>query len=272
MDTLKGYIEDAFTGNARSRGSPKLLPVYKHFNLGQALYELGIYLERDARFEDGTVGWSQTPRVIAVKPTTVDPVCVAFHEIAHLLLPRRPGRSSPRTKAVLEVEAELTAFLVKRCLGSKIHLSRVRDYIQTQIKKARPLTPRFELVEKAALEILEAGRTEHRVSPGIAGLGLAAARRDYDVAARSANVFWDKRDRKTDAPLPMPTGHRDLLSENYSISCVECGDDEALFVRECIDELCKRCIRTRLAWERDNGLIRKSEYRDLVRELSARFG
>jgi hypothetical protein len=271
MDNLNVYIGDALRGNARVRGSAKLLPVYKHFNLHQALDELSIYVERDAKFEDGAVGWSQG-RVIAVKPTTVDPVCVAFHEIAHVLLPRRRGRTSARTKAVLEVEVELTAFLVKRCLGSKIHLSRARNYIQSQMKKARPLTPRFELVEKAALEILEAGRTDHRVSPGIAGLGLAIARRDYDVATRSANVFWKERDRKTDDRLPMPTGHRDPLSEDYGITCVECDDDDALFVRECIDELCKRCMRTRLAWERDNGLIRKSEYRNLVRELSARFG
>jgi hypothetical protein len=166
----------------------------------------------------------------------------------------------------------LTAFLVKRCLGSKIYLSHARGYIQRQIKKARPLTPRFELVEKAAFEILEAGKTDRRVSPGTVGLGLAVARRDYAAAERSANVFWEKRDRKTDARLPMPTGHRDPFSEVYDITCVECGDLDALYVEECMDELCKRCTRARLAWERDNGLIRKSEYRNLVRELSARFG
>lgn len=222
-------------------------------------------------FEDGVAGWA-TAHAIAVRPTCYDPIAIACHEIAHLLLPRRRGRTSARTEAIIEVEAELTAFLVKRCLGSKIHLSRARSYIQSQIKKAHPLTPRFELVEKAALEILEAGKIDRRVSPGTVGLGLAVARRNYAAAERSANVFWKERDRKTDARLPMPTGHRDPFSEVYNPTCVECGDDQALYVRECMDELCKQCMRTRLAWERDNGLIRKSEYRNLVRELSTQFG
>jgi hypothetical protein len=87
---------------------------------------------------------------------------------------------------------------------------------------------------------------------------LAADRR----RSRARRMAWRR----------MWPGYRDPLSEVYSATCVDCGDDDdAGSIRECQDELCKRCMRKRLAWERDNGLIRKSEYRNLVRELSAQF-
>jgi hypothetical protein len=273
MDTLKAYIEDALTGNARVRGSPKLVPVYKHFNLRQALDRLDIFLftERHAEFDEGSLGWSHAHRRnIAVRALCNDPVHVAFHEIAHILLPNR-GNESDRTIARNEVEAELTAFLVKRCLGSKIYLSQSRSYIQTYLEKARPLKPRIELVKEAALKIIEAGRTDYRVSPGTTDIGMATARRNYNAAERSANFFWQKRGQAPGDRLAMPTGFRDPLSDTYVEACVECGDDDARYIEECMDELCKRCMRARLGWERDNGLIRKSEYRDLVRELSAQF-
>ena len=119
------------------RGAPKRLPIYKHFNLCQALEQLEIWLRPDTKFEDGVIGWAEA-RSIAVKPGSSDPVYVAFHEMAHIILPRRSGRINDRTTAVLEVEIELTAFLVKRCLGSKIYLSHGRDYIQSRMKKAHP--------------------------------------------------------------------------------------------------------------------------------------
>jgi hypothetical protein len=275
QDILEAYIEDALTGSARMRGSPKRLPVYKHFNLRQALDRLNIFLfsERTVEFDDGSLGWSQArQRNIAVRARCDDPVHVAFHELAHVLLPNQRGRTSARTKAREEVEAELTAFLVKRCLGSKIYLSYSRSYIRNHMERARPLRPRIELVKKVALEIFEAGRTERRVSPGTIGIGIATARRDYNAAERSANFFWKKREDAPDDRLPMPNGFRDPLSEAYIEACVDCGDDDARYIKECQDELCKRCMRARLAWERDHGLIRKSEYGNLVRELSARFG
>jgi hypothetical protein len=167
-------------------------------------WRLEIHLEPAPDFEDGIGGWSIShTKSIAVRPGCGDPVNVAVHEIAHLLLPNRCGRSTTRTKAVDEAEAELTAFLVKRCLGNRIYLSLGRRYIQDAMKKAKPLKPRLELVEKAALQIPEAGRTNHRVSPGTDCLGLAIANRDHVAATRSANFFWKNREHEPDERLPM---------------------------------------------------------------------
>lgn len=107
-----------------------------------------------------STGYARTnERIVAISPLAFDPVKTMFHEVAHVLL--HPGIISDHEqlpKDVREVEAELTAYIVKSALGLFDNLEYSRGYIRNWITDTSLEKVRFSKVFAAADTILKAGR------------------------------------------------------------------------------------------------------------------
>ena len=104
-----------------SRTLPEPIP---DFDLARALAKLEITLLSQKPFAivDGNTQGYAVPRehVIAISPIAFDPTKTGIHEAAHVLLHGDEGQlvdTDRPERSTREVEAELTAYLVKAALG-----------------------------------------------------------------------------------------------------------------------------------------------------------
>jgi len=136
-------------------------PPVPGFDKDKMLSELHITEEPFQSLSGNCMGYAKTDaRIIAVSPLAFDSFKTLFHECAHVLL--HPGILSADderpARDVREVEAELSAYLVKSVLGSTDGLEFSRGYIRNWIDDGTVEKVRFPKVYSAADAILKAGR------------------------------------------------------------------------------------------------------------------
>lgn len=139
------------------------VPTVPDFEITKAERELEIIVEPFHHSDGNCQGYAITDkRIIAINPVAYDPLKTSFHECAHVLLHPNTKSSDTATLArdVKEVEAELTAYLVKSSLGQTQNLEYSRGYIQHWISDTTVEKVRFSSVFSAADRILKAGRIE----------------------------------------------------------------------------------------------------------------
>jgi len=132
------------------------------FDIHQAVLTLNIKEEPFQSMSGNSMGYARTAeRTISVSPLAFDPLKTRIHEISHVILHTdlfsiHSSDSLPRD--VREVEAELTAYLVKSALGNTDNLELSRGYIQNWLDDKTLNRVRFSKVYGAADAILTAGR------------------------------------------------------------------------------------------------------------------
>jgi hypothetical protein len=102
-------------------------------------------------------------RVMAISPIAFDPTKTGINEAAHVLLHGDEGQlvdTDRPERSTREVEAELTAYLVKAALGIDNGQEFSREYIQNWLAGTQTEKVRFPAVFGAVDRILKAGRPE----------------------------------------------------------------------------------------------------------------
>jgi hypothetical protein len=161
-------------GLSQTEGKEYVPPPTPGFDIHKAVLELNIREEPFQSISGNSMGYAKTAeKTIAVSPLAFDRLKTRVHETAHIILhtdlfSMHSSESLPRD--CREVEAELTAYLVKSALGSTENLEFSRGYIQNWISDKTLEKVRFSKVYGAADAILKAGRLEPE-RPG----GLRAA-------------------------------------------------------------------------------------------------
>ena len=140
---------------------PEPLP---DFDITRALAKLEI-TQKDFAAVDGNMQGYAIPneRTIAISPIAFDPTKTAIHEAAHVILHGTEGQlidTDRPERSAREVEAELTAYLVKASLGIDKGQEFSRGYIQNWLAGTQTDKVRFPAVFGAVDKILKAGRPE----------------------------------------------------------------------------------------------------------------
>ena len=131
------------------------------FDTDRMLAALNIKREPCKAISGNSMGYAKTgDRTVAVSQLGFDKHETLFHECAHILLD--PGLSSidgeDLSRDAREVEAELTAYLVKSTRGDIANLQYSRGYIQNWIDHSTFEKVRFPKVYAAVDTLLKAGR------------------------------------------------------------------------------------------------------------------
>jgi antirestriction protein ArdC len=138
------------------------------FDLTRALAKLEITQKPFAVVDGNMQGYAiPRERVIAVSPIAFDPTKTGIHEAAHVLLHGDQGQLTDTDRperSTREVEAELTAYLVKASLGITDGLEFSRGYIQNWLRDSSTEKVRFPAVFRAVDDILKAGRPAPEIS------------------------------------------------------------------------------------------------------------
>ena len=140
------------------------------FDLTRALAKLEITQKPFAVVDGDTQGYAiPRERVIAVSPIAFDPIKTGVHEAGHILLHGDQGQlidGERPERSTREVEAELTAYLVKAALGITKGQEFSRGYIQNFLAGTTTDKVRFPAVFRAVDDILKAGRPKPaRIGP-----------------------------------------------------------------------------------------------------------
>lgn len=147
-------------GLSQTQGAEYVAPSVPNFDLVQALSTLQITQESFQYTNGNFQGYAKpADKVIAISPLAVDAFKTSIHEIAHCLLHDSESMHDAGTlpSDVKEVEAELTAYLVKSVLGLTANLEYSRGYIQRWMQDAEQEKVRFSKVFGAVDKILKAG-------------------------------------------------------------------------------------------------------------------
>jgi hypothetical protein len=130
------------------------------FDFCRCMEELSIRKEPYQAMSGNSTGYAKTAeRIIAVSPLAFDPFKTTAHEIAHVILhPNIFSDHNGLPRDAKEVEAELTAYLVKSALGRTENLEFSRGYVHGWMDETTMEKVRLEKVFCAADAILKAGR------------------------------------------------------------------------------------------------------------------
>jgi N-terminal domain of anti-restriction factor ArdC len=149
-------------GLSMTDGQEYVSPPIPDFDIDRAIIGLSITVEPFQAVSGNSMGYAKTSgRTIAVNPLAFDKLKTTTHEIAHIILQSDLFSAHDTEKLprdVKEVEAELTAYLVKSALGSTQNLEYSRGYIQNWLRDTTLDKIRFPKVYGAADAILKAGR------------------------------------------------------------------------------------------------------------------
>jgi hypothetical protein len=149
-------------GLSQTDGKEYVSPPTPSFDIHKSVLELNIKEEPFQSMSGNCMGYAKTAeRTIAVSPLAFDGLKTRIHEISHVILhadlfSMHSSESLPRD--CREVEAELTAYIVKSALGSTENLEFSRGYIKNWISDDTLDKVRFSKVYGAADAILKAGR------------------------------------------------------------------------------------------------------------------
>jgi hypothetical protein len=146
-------------GLSQTQGA-EYVPNVPGFDIDKCIAEIGITKEPYQSMSGNSMGYAKTAeKIIAVSLLAFDPLKTSFHEIAHVLLhPNLTSDHEALRRDVKEIEAELTAYLVKMSLGHTANLEFSRGYIQNWMADTTLEKVRFPKVFAAADTILKAGR------------------------------------------------------------------------------------------------------------------
>jgi hypothetical protein len=123
----------------------------------RALAALGITEEPFSHMNGNAQGYSRPGRVLAINPLAEHPARTLLHEVAHILLGHL-DTSRDLPAAVMEVEAEATAYLVGEALGL-VGADDSRGYVQHYLAKGAHIEETTaRRIYKTADAILHAGR------------------------------------------------------------------------------------------------------------------
>ena len=168
-ETTVFYIsKKAWFGLSQTDGETFAAPQIPDFDLDLCLEKLGIKKEAFECVNGNAQGYAvPDAKTIAISPIAFDPIKTALHEIAHCLLHSGQTMSdtSELSSDVREVEAELTAYLVKSLLGITKGLEYSRGYIRNWIENDTCEKVRFAKVFGAVDRIIKSGRSVEEPLP-----------------------------------------------------------------------------------------------------------
>lgn len=151
-------------GLSQTDGAEYIPPSLPGFDMDMALAKLEITEQPFAVVNGNMQGYAiPNERVISVSPIAFDPKRTALHEIGHVILHGSEGQlidTDRPERSAREVEAELTAYLVKAALGIDQGQEFSRGYIQNWLAGTETEKVRFPAVFGAVDKILKAGRPE----------------------------------------------------------------------------------------------------------------
>lgn len=147
-------------GLSQTDGAEYIAEPMPEFNIDKALSELSITRESFNLVSGNVQGYAKpSQKVIAINPLASDAFKTTVHEMAHCLLHDSESMHDEGLPSdVKEVEAELTAYLVKSILGITKGLEYSRGYIQSWLADTTKEQVRFAKVFGAVDKILKAGK------------------------------------------------------------------------------------------------------------------
>ena len=156
-------------GLSQTEGAEYVPEPIPDFDLARALAKLEITQKPFAIVDGNTQGYAiPRERVIAISPIAFDPTKTGIHEAAHVLLHGDEGQlvdTDRPERSTREVEAELTAYLVKAALGIEKGQEFSRGYIQNWLAGTQTEKVRFPSVFRSRGQDTE-GRTTRTDTPG----------------------------------------------------------------------------------------------------------
>jgi len=142
----------------------KALPPIEHkaWKLDLALHNLDI---KRIPFDmlNGNVQGYASKRNIAINETTPDPLGVALHELAHVVLGHTDKETSTQaSRGIKEFQAESVRYIVQRELGvdNAKQLSESRAYLQNWLGSEKPSEHDVKEIFKAVDTILKKGKEQ----------------------------------------------------------------------------------------------------------------
>ena len=159
-------------GLSQTEGADYVMPETPSFDMATALVNLDIKTEHFSMVNGNCQGYAKpNSKTIAVSSLAYNPLKTHLHEIAHCLLHAdeimlNDGSELPQD--VIEVEAELTAYIALTILGVTTGLEYSRGYIASWNSGNAGQKVRYGKVFSAVDKILKAGRPENNANEKVA--------------------------------------------------------------------------------------------------------
>ena len=151
-------------GLSQTEGSDYVMPETPTFDASKAMSGLGITQEAFRAVNGNAQGYAMpNVKTIAVNPLAVNPLKTTLHEMAHCLLHADDillADSAELPNTVIEVEAELTAYIALTVMGVTDGLEYSRGYIASWNQGNAGDKVRYGKVFSAVDAILKAGRPD----------------------------------------------------------------------------------------------------------------